>query len=68
MARWVLETSGDDLPLLIGLKFAGTLAGLGILIVCYVHKKRRALVIASSVATAQAAVLVYLTDGLTFFS
>ena len=68
VAKWILEASSDDVPLLIGLKFAGTLACHGLLVVVYLIRKRTAMLIAAGVASVQAMVLVYLTDGFTFFA
>ncbi len=67
IAKWILQASGDDVPLLIGLKFAGTLACLGVLVLVYLHKKASAMLIASTVASVQGMVLWYLTDGFQFF-
>jgi hypothetical protein len=68
LARWILEASGNDLPLFIALKFAGTLVCLGVLALYYRLRPSNALACAALVSAAQAWVLIYLTDSFTILT
>ncbi|MFM8583005.1 MAG: hypothetical protein ACKOFW_16105 [Planctomycetaceae bacterium] len=60
IARWLLEWHDWNPATLVGLKFLGSMAVLGVLAVGFLREPRRTLVVAGSLAVLQSALLLFL--------
>lgn len=60
VARWLLEWHDWNPATLVGLKFLGSMAVLGVLAVGFLREPKRTLVVAGSLAVLQSALLLFL--------